>query len=137
MNQKKFELEKRRVMSLLDNNAYRNIDGVIRWSLAESWPHFLAKCKIVRALKQGQSPDFIRSTYEVADVDTPTKFKSWESPLVITEARFSSRLRTDILVVSIEGTFAIEIAESESEASIKKKTRAYSNMQIQFIEVRI
>jgi len=134
MNKLLLETEKRRVIELLDTQSYRPIDKIIRWSTSESHPHFIKKCVISRAIVEGFPPEFL-----VAKIPAyvPIKLKSWATPLVITEARFSSRLRTDILVVSIEGTFAIEIAETESEASIKKKRRAYNNMEIELIEIRI
>jgi len=129
MNKIQFETEKRRVIEL-----------IVRLLKEGVMPHQIDVCLKMDGIPRGMFSLSSKRNTEALDMipeSCGNKLKKWEIPITFCEARFSSRLRTDILVVSIEGTFAIEIAESESEASIKKKTRAYSNMQIQFIEVRI
>jgi len=147
LNKQQFNQLDRVTLRKLDI-AFRPIEGVIRWSRGENWKHYLAKCVIVRLLKQGVLPTmfdalFIRDVLftgwnepKFLNLNSP-RLKKWQVPKVYTEARFSSKIIADILAITIDGVYAIEIIESETEKSLKRKRRNYTNLGIEMIEVRI
>lgn len=129
------DLESRRFLR------YTPIEGVIRWSTGESWKHYLAKCIIVRQLKEGVPPSALNYTWHrvfgkygisldnsadkiVIKLHTK-KLKKWEKPKIYTEARFG-RVTADVFVsASVDGRAVIEIAGSEEDESLEKKEREY------------
>ena len=140
MNQKEFENEKRRVYGLLETDAYRPINGIIRFSRGENYSHFRKKSDVVWLLNDGVLPEYLDSALRELRNNRPygpyrESFTGWAKPVIITEARFSSRLRTDVLYQNIYGTYAIEIVKSESEKSLRRKEKLYNEMKIKFISI--
>lgn len=154
MNKNKFEKIKREAIGLLDSQAFRPVEGVIRYSLSESWEHFILKCKIVRALKAGVPSYYLqkwidenkRLLFYSSNVKAwkkgtkmmKNKLKRWEKHIIFTEARFKKNLRSDIFLVSSrEGMVAIEIAKSENKKSLDRKKRKYKSIGVKFSFVKL
>ena len=131
-------------------------EGWIAWSMSESEGHYLAKCMIVRLLKEGVPPNAIPEYFQGRDlcVSVPgirliaskeaVSLKRWHRPKVYTEARFTGRLgsavshRADIFVAaSVEGRSVIEIVDSEDKGSLDRKRNYFEKRGIKFYEVRI
>ena len=153
-----------KVRRLLDINNAK--EGDVRFGRNEGWAHYLAKCIIVRLLKEGVfinwipnilnqyiiPTEFLANSKYASFEDfgkhyeqnsTSQKLKKWQTPFVYTEARFSKNLITDILAVTIDGIYVIEIIDNETEKSLKGKRRLYKNMgmneglKFNLIEVRV
>jgi len=161
MNKQDLNQMHRGSFQMLDWKAYRPVEGIIRWSKSESWEHYIGKCIIVRLLKEGIPSNMLNEYFHnfpifIGEDDDPCltyqlgilskkfvslhnqKLKKWEIPKIYTEARFSKRLRGDIFVAaSVEGRIVIEIADTETKKQLEWKERAYKNMGIGFLVVRI
>ena len=147
MNKTEFTKLHKWAYDLLDYSAYRPVEGVIRWSLSESPSHFLTKCMIIRQLKRGIHPTDVEfpinifGGFAVIPIIEPKKMgisgSKWRRPKIYTEARFSKRLRADILAVTTAGAYVIEIADTETKKEIDRKHALYNKMGLKFIEVRI
>lgn len=161
MNEQELNRMHRESFKLLDWKSYRPVEGVIRWSKSESWEHYIAKCVIVRLLKEGIFFDHLEELFvwnhfitekKIYWTEVPlelflesiiplkNKLKKYEIPKIFTEARFSKRLIADVFVAaSLEGRAVIEIADTETEKELERKKRNYMNMRkdIKFLVIRI
>ncbi len=117
--------------------ACNTIDGAIRWSTGESWEHYMIKCKIVRLLKEKVMPYLIEDALK--DMKNYKKLidKDNKTPTVYTEAIFPKDLRADILAITDEGVFVIEIAKSEEKESLERKEKLFKELDIEMIEIRV
>ena len=131
-------------MNFLEKNAYRPVDGIIRWSRGENWNHYLTKCIIVRMIKEGIDPVsaslFVRKQREIKLLssfikDNKEPFPNWATPIIYTEAIFKKNKRADVLTITRDGTYVIEIAESEGKKSLIKKEKYYKSLSIRFVSV--
>lgn len=122
MNKAEFEKERSRVLSMC---SVRPIQGVIRFSKTEGEWHFNAKCRVCYLLERGW---YLTDWGELYPPNR-NAFPKWFKPRWYTEVRFG-KLRADVLVFQPNGTWVVEIADSEDDKSLDLKKRGYINMGI-------
>lgn len=149
--------------NMLKNKGYVK-EGAILFSYgkAESWEHYLAKCIVVRMLKEGvtipevlnifREEDYVwgadtmwdfmgHITYPFRDIEyekmEKLNLKTFEIPKIYTEADFGEHEADVFVASSLEGRAVVEIIDTESEESIEKKRAFFESKGIKLYEVRI
>lgn len=152
MNKLEYEQLKLRGIRLLETNSHRPVPNVIRWGTNETWEHYLLKCNVARALYEGVPTHAISELVEANEglffYDSTImgwkkgtkmlkyKMKSWERPMIITEAVFKIGTRADIFLISpFDKLCAIEIAKSERKKSLKIKEKRYGEIDVDFVSL--
>lgn len=153
MNRKELELKRRENLRLLDTG-YRPKINAVELNINNSIKHEAAKFYISWMIRKGVPIDSMLVTIykgvathklkrprdiDLAEYITDNfgqKFsRKWQRPQIVTEARFSKRLRADIFV--LDTGEVIEIAQTESERSLNRKRKIYENMGLKFYVVRV
>lgn len=115
------------------DRGYRVVEGAVRMNSNESEKHFLQKAQLVYHLKYGARP-FLESELKGSlfkSLITTWNYPKWYSPRVYTEVRIGKNV-FDIVALTLDGAYVIEVADSESEASLKRKERNAINLGFEF-----
>ena len=134
---------------MLKNKAYIKEQAILfSYGKAESWEHYIAKCIVVRLLKEGIPTSNIKNPFEAVFqrlfhrspeefLKEQIKLKSFEIPKIYTEADFGEHEADIFIAASLEGRAVIEIVDSENDESLEKKREYFKKRGIKFYEVRI
>ena len=122
-------------------------EQAIYWSKGEGWGHYIAKCLIVRLLKEGVPVNLILDAmgeFMYAHVNLrfitnkyKVKHKNWELPKVFTEAKFGKQTADIFISSSLEGRAVIEIVDNEVDKSIERKKKYFKGKKIAFYVVKV